>query len=225
MCRLLRNSGKGSGHCVSKSEWQESRGLSQRGRHLFPQVSRRQHFPLAELTECIVFCWTTFASSPSARQEGLCLPSESIPIKLCTRLTISNRDLKSYQDTVVSFNVPSLLERYEFIRQLGNVFLVRPEILRSYITENYLGRIEPSLLKPYLAQRSDWLQFENRFNESSETEDTVADLATKGLKDRFKIARLSTMMKELEGLKLGDGIAATIPVGIAHNFNAVTGRG
>jgi len=132
------------------------------------------------------------------------------------------KDLKSYQDTVASFNVPSLLERYEFIRQLGNVFLVRPEILRSYITENYLGRIDSSLLIPYLAQRSDWVQFENRFNESSETEDTVPDIATKGLKDRFKITRLS-MMKELEGLKLGDGIAATIPSGIVQNFTA-TGR-
>ena len=119
---------------------------------------------------------------------------------------MSNRDLKSYQDTVISFNVPSLVERYEFIRQLGNVFLVRPEILRSYITENYLGRIDASLLKPYLAQRSDWVQYENRFNESSETEDTVTDIATKGLKDRFQIARLSMMMRELEGLKIGEGI-------------------
>ncbi|KAG9317495.1 exocyst complex component Sec10-like protein [Chiua virens] len=100
------------------------------------------------------------------------------------------KDLKSYQDTVVSFNVPSLPERYEFIRQLGNVFL-----------------------------------FENRFNEASEMDDTAGDMATKGLKDRFKIARLSTMMKELEGLKLGDGIAVTIPSAsaIAQNF-AVTGR-
>jgi len=124
------------------------------------------------------------------------------------------KDLKSYQDSVTSFNVPSLLERYEFIRQLGNVFLVRPEILRSYITENYLGRIDASLLTPYLAQRSDWVLFENRFNESSEMDDTVSDVTTNGLKDRFKMARLSMMMKELEGLKLGDGIAVTIPSGI-----------
>lgn len=134
------------------------------------------------------------------------------------------KDLKSYQDTVLSFNVPSLPERYEFIRQLGNVFLVRPEILRSYITENYLGRIDSSLLKPYLAQRSDWVQFESHFNESSEMEDAVTDVATKGLIDRFKISRLSMMMKELEGLKLGDGIAATIPSGLTPNF-VVGGRG
>ncbi|KAH7887578.1 exocyst complex component Sec10-like protein [Phlebopus sp. FC_14] len=134
------------------------------------------------------------------------------------------KDLKSYQDTITSFKVPSLLERFEFIRQLGNVFLVRPEILRSYIAGNTLGRIDPTLLKPYLAQRSDWVQFENRFNETFEMDDNVTDTTNKGLKDRFKMARLSVMMKDLESLKLGDGIPMTIPSGFANSFSVV-GRG
>ncbi|PPR04032.1 hypothetical protein CVT24_010607, partial [Panaeolus cyanescens] len=111
------------------------------------------------------------------------------------------KDLKSYQDTVASFGIPALHERFEFIRQLGNVFLIQPDILKSYITENYLGRIEASLLKPYLALRSDWGQFEKGFND---TEDLPAELGPgSGVKDRF--ARLSVMMKDLEGLKL-DGM-------------------
>ncbi|KAI6135023.1 exocyst complex component Sec10-like protein [Pisolithus croceorrhizus] len=134
------------------------------------------------------------------------------------------KDLKSYQDTIVSFNIPSLVERFEFIRQLGNVFLVRPEILRSYITENYLGRIDSSLLKPYLAQRGDWVQFENQFNESPEADDGVTDMSSKGLKDRFKMGRLSTMMKELESLKIGEGISVALPSGIASGL-PVVGRG
>lgn len=131
------------------------------------------------------------------------------------------KDLKSYQDIIASFNIPPLVERFEFIRQLGNVFLVRPEILRSYITENYLGRIDSSLLKPYLAQRSDWVQFENQFNESSEADDGVADMSNKGLKDRFRMGRLSTMMKELESLKIGEGISMALPSGIASGFPVV----
>ncbi|KAH7930700.1 exocyst complex component Sec10 [Leucogyrophana mollusca] len=131
------------------------------------------------------------------------------------------KDLKSYQDTIASFNVPSLLERFEFIRQLGNVFLVRPEILRSYIAENYLGRIDSALLKPYLAQRSDWGQFETRFNENVDAEEPGTDVAAKGLKDRFKTARLSVMMKELEGLKLGEGMS--IPTSFAGSFS-ISGR-
>ncbi|EIW82063.1 exocyst complex component Sec10 [Coniophora puteana RWD-64-598 SS2] len=133
------------------------------------------------------------------------------------------KDLKSYQDTIASFNVAALLERFEFIRQLGNVFLVRPEILRSYITENYLGRIDAALLRPYLAQRSDWGQFETRFNEDEGGDEDTAivgpEAGSKPLKDRFKMARLSVMMRELEGLRLGESMSS----GFASNF-FVAGR-
>lgn len=114
-----------------------------------------------------------------------------------------------YQDTVSSFGIPSLTERFEFIRQLGQVFLLSPEILKSYITENYLGRIEPSLLKPYLSQRSDWGQFEKGFNDSDPTDGAASET-----KSRF--GRLSVMMKDLEslkmeGLRLSEGISVGIP--------------
>ncbi|OBZ77088.1 Exocyst complex component SEC10 [Grifola frondosa] len=108
------------------------------------------------------------------------------------------KDLKSYQDTISTFSIPSLHERFEFIRQLGNVFLVRPDILKSYITEGYLGRIDSTLLRPYLAQRSDWGQAEKGFNDSSE-DGAAAD--GKGLRDRFGMGRLSMIMKDLEPLR------------------------
>ncbi|TDL29692.1 exocyst complex protein [Rickenella mellea] len=111
------------------------------------------------------------------------------------------KDLKSYQDMISTFNLPALHERFEFIRQLGNVFLVRPDILKSYITEGYLGRIDSQLLRPYLAQRSDWGQFEKGFD-GPVVDDTGTE--AKGFKDRLGVSRLSTMMKELEGLSLGD---------------------
>jgi hypothetical protein len=132
------------------------------------------------------------------------------------------RDLKSYQDTISSFGIPSLHERFEFIRQLGNVFLVRPEILSSYITENYLGRIDSILLKPYLAQRSDWGQFEKGFGDVAGTEEEGL-VDGKGPKDRFGMGRLSTMMKDLEGMKLGEGVSLpAIPSGLASNFSIPT---
>ncbi|KAG6821543.1 hypothetical protein H0H93_000052 [Arthromyces matolae] len=128
------------------------------------------------------------------------------------------KDIRSYQDIVKTFNIPALNERYEFIRQLGNVFLVRPEILKSYITEGYLGRIDAMLLKPYLMLRSDWIQFGKLFTDS---QGLPGDGEGRGLKDRF--ARLSVMMKDLEGLRLSDGISRvpttfTMPVGLAGGF-------
>jgi len=124
------------------------------------------------------------------------------------------KDLKSYQDTIGSFGIAALHERFEFIRQLGNVFLVRPEILKSYMTENYLGRIDASLLKPYLMLRSDWAQFGKVFNDSQGLpEDATTD--GRGFKDRF--GRLSVMMKDLEGLKLSEGIS--IPTSFTGGFS------
>ncbi|KZT13036.1 exocyst complex component Sec10 [Laetiporus sulphureus 93-53] len=108
------------------------------------------------------------------------------------------KDLKSYQDIISSFSIPSLHERFEFLRQLGNVFLVRPDILKSYITEGYLGRIDSTLLRPYLAQRVDWGQAEKGFNDSTED---VNLSEGKGLKDRLGMGRLSMIMKDLEPLK------------------------
>jgi hypothetical protein len=135
-------------------------------------------------------------------------------------LTDYFRDLKSYQDTIATFAIPALHERFEFIRQLGNVFLVQPEILKSYITENYLGRIEPALLRPYLAQRVDWGHVEKGFTD--ESEDVGERTGPKGLRDRFGMGRLSMMMKDLEGLRLGDSVQmgmSALPSGFAHGFS------
>jgi len=140
------------------------------------------------------------------------------------------------------FRIPSLSERFEFIRQLGNVFLIQPEILKSYITEGYLGRIDASLLRPYLCQRTDWAQFGNKFYEE---DDTLGELASpdskdsgaggKGstvgnLKDRLGMGRLSMMVRDLESLRLsGEGggmsvVMANFPVGFSPNFNLSSKR-
>lgn len=49
------------------------------------------------------------------------------------------------------------------LRQLGNVFIVQPEILRSYLNESYLARIENRLLRPFVMMRSDYGDFSRRF--------------------------------------------------------------
>ncbi|TFK71784.1 exocyst complex component Sec10 [Pluteus cervinus] len=120
------------------------------------------------------------------------------------------KDIKSYQDSISAFGISGLVERFEFIRQLGNVFLVRPDVLKSYITEGYLGRIDATLLKPYLALRSDWGQFDKGFIDGEDEPGSGGGNAeSKGFKDRF--GRLSVMMKDLEGLKLSEGISMGIP--------------
>lgn len=73
------------------------------------------------------------------------------------------RDLALYQDTVSSFSLPALNDRFEMLRQLGNVFIVQPDILRSYLNEAYLARIENRLLRPFVVMRSDYGDYSRRF--------------------------------------------------------------
>lgn len=59
------------------------------------------------------------------------------------------------------------------------------------------------LLRPYLSQRSDWAQIDKGFND---TADDGAANESRSFRDRLGMGRLSVMMKELEGLKLGESI-------------------
>ncbi|BGP22067.1 Exocyst complex component 5 [Rhodotorula toruloides] len=73
------------------------------------------------------------------------------------------KDLALYQDTISTLSLPALNDRYEMLRQLGNVFIVQPDILRSYLNEAYLARIENRLLRPFVMMRSDYGDYSRRF--------------------------------------------------------------
>ena len=71
--------------------------------------------------------------------------------------------LVMYQDTIFSFELSNLNKRFEMLRQLGNVFIVQPEILKHYLNESYLSRIENRLLKPFVMMRSDFGDYNKKF--------------------------------------------------------------
>ncbi|KAG0169430.1 Exocyst complex component 5 [Apophysomyces sp. BC1034] len=66
------------------------------------------------------------------------------------------KDIAKYQEAIKTFKIPALDDRFEMLRQLGNIFLVKPEILRSILSEGYLARLDPSVLYPYLEKRVDF---------------------------------------------------------------------
>ncbi|KAG8747424.1 Exocyst complex component 5 [Ceratobasidium sp. 414] len=114
------------------------------------------------------------------------------------------KDLKSYQDTISTYSIPALDERYEFLRQLGNIFLVPAQTLKSYVTESYLGRIDAQLLRPYLAQRSDWNEFERGYD-GEEPAAGTAEVSGSGLRERLGVSgRLAVVVRELDNLRTGD---------------------
>ncbi|CAO3578914.1 unnamed protein product [Absidia cylindrospora] len=66
------------------------------------------------------------------------------------------KDIAKYQEVIQMFKIPTLNDRFEMLRQLGNIFVVKPEILRSILSEGYLARLEPNVLYPYLEKRADF---------------------------------------------------------------------
>ncbi|CAK9784924.1 exocyst complex component Sec10 [Cutaneotrichosporon oleaginosum] len=88
------------------------------------------------------------------------------------------KDLASYQEAVVAYGIPALNDRFDMLRQLGNSFIVQPDVLRSYMTESHLGRIDARLLRPYLQQRSDWSSFSARLVFDDAPDDSPAPSGT-----------------------------------------------
>ncbi|KAK4049397.1 Exocyst complex component 5 [Microbotryomycetes sp. JL201] len=90
------------------------------------------------------------------------------------------KDLALYQDTISTFSLASLDSRFEMLRQLGNVFIVQPKILKSYLTEQYLGRIENRLLRPFIMMRTDYGDYGRKFWDDVLDESTPAVAAGSG---------------------------------------------
>ncbi|WFD41778.1 Exocyst complex component 5 [Malassezia psittaci] len=66
------------------------------------------------------------------------------------------KDLAMYQDICGRFNIPIVIDRFEMLRQLGNLFIVQPSILKSYMREGHLAKVDEQLLRPYLLRREDY---------------------------------------------------------------------
>ncbi|KAM0792876.1 hypothetical protein ACM66B_002639 [Microbotryomycetes sp. NB124-2] len=90
------------------------------------------------------------------------------------------KDLALYQDTISTFSLPSLDSRFEMLRQLGNVFIVQPKILKSYLTEQYLGRIENRLLRPFIMMRTDYGDYGRKFWDDVLDESSTSTTAVGG---------------------------------------------
>ncbi|GMK57608.1 hypothetical protein CspeluHIS016_0404420 [Cutaneotrichosporon spelunceum] len=90
------------------------------------------------------------------------------------------KDLASYQEAIAAYGIPALNDRFDMLRQLGNAFIVQPDVLRSYMTESHLGRIDGRLLRPYLQQRSDWSSFSARlvFDDAPDDSPTPSGIST-----------------------------------------------
>ncbi|KAI9352722.1 exocyst complex component Sec10-like protein [Obelidium mucronatum] len=66
------------------------------------------------------------------------------------------RDLAKYFEVIQSFRIEPLTDKFEMIRELGNLFIVKPDNLQQVINGGHLSRIDVTLLTPFLMCRVDW---------------------------------------------------------------------
>lgn len=67
------------------------------------------------------------------------------------------KDMTAYYDLVKSWNVGSLNESFEALREIANLFVVSPAALKDRLRDGVLVKVKPGLLKPYLMKREDYV--------------------------------------------------------------------
>lgn len=151
-----------------------------------------------------------FKKFPVSATGGIVLAKYARPaVKSSESNDLTPRDLKSYQEAAERFNIPIVDERFDFLRLLGNLFMLPHEALKQYTEDNALSRVDFALLKPYLMQRSDWGTFTIHGIDSGDsavrdrTSGEGGEGSTGKLMERFGGGRLGAMMKDLESLRLG----------------------
>ncbi|KAK0545750.1 Exocyst complex component 5 [Tilletia horrida] len=87
------------------------------------------------------------------------------------------KDLAAYQDAIAGFGIPALADRFEMLRQLGNLFIVQPSVLKSYMREGHLASIDEANLRPYLLRRTDYTRDVRAISDASSAPGPVSSSA------------------------------------------------
>ncbi|KAG4304911.1 hypothetical protein PORY_001586 [Pneumocystis oryctolagi] len=66
------------------------------------------------------------------------------------------KDLTEYEKCVEYWGISKLNERFKLLHELGNIFIVRSDILKSLLSEGILARINLKYLIPYISKRTDY---------------------------------------------------------------------
>ncbi|MCO5590018.1 hypothetical protein L7F22_043987 [Adiantum nelumboides] len=125
---------------------------------------------------------------------------------------ILTKDLAMYQDAVNAFGVSALVDRFEMLRQLGNLFIVQPGVLKSYMRESHLSKVEERYLRPYLLKRADYAthvrdlsDFDDRSTGAvgssiagQSGEVPISGISNSNLSDADRVHHLTRLMLELE---------------------------
>ncbi|CAG8632806.1 3210_t:CDS:2, partial [Paraglomus occultum] len=69
---------------------------------------------------------------------------------------VLTKDIAKYQEAIAQYKIAALDECFEMLREIGNLFVVKLDIIPSVLSEGFLSKIEVQHLQPYLAARTDF---------------------------------------------------------------------
>ncbi|CCX34869.1 exocyst complex component Sec10-like protein [Pyronema domesticum] len=81
---------------------------------------------------------------------------KKFPVNQAGAIMLS-KDVTKYREVVDKFNVAALKDSYELLHEIGNLFVVGPQALKDRMRDGVLARVKPSILKPYLMKREDYV--------------------------------------------------------------------
>jgi hypothetical protein len=71
-----------------------------------------------------------------------------------------NSDLHKYHEQIAKFRLELVTEKFEVLKELGSLLIVKPENIKIIISEGKLLYMPPATISKYLALRSDWTKLQ-----------------------------------------------------------------
>ncbi|KAJ1903009.1 Exocyst complex component 5, partial [Coemansia sp. IMI 209127] len=65
------------------------------------------------------------------------------------------KDISKYRETINSFGLPMLNEKFSLLQDISNIFLVQPSALKSLLDEGPLSRLDRATLQGFIQMRED----------------------------------------------------------------------
>lgn len=69
---------------------------------------------------------------------------------------VLTRDVIQYQSRVDEWNIPLLSEKFQILKEIGNLFTVQSDLVNSLVTEGQLSQMKPYTVRQYISKRTDF---------------------------------------------------------------------
>ncbi|KAI3406668.2 SEC10 [Candida oxycetoniae] len=69
---------------------------------------------------------------------------------------VLTKDVLQYQSRIDEWNIPILSEKFQILKEIGNLFTVQSDLVNSLVTEGQLSQMRPYTVRQYISKRADF---------------------------------------------------------------------